>query len=212
MALWFLGDKPDLVRPKIEEGRWSFFGGDLQTWYVSGDEKHFTSGQLFKAGSPHTGVGRKSTATPPYHRHTYQTETFSVKKGRLCYVVNGRLGKLEAGQSYTSKAGEWHTFYSDPDLGEDMEVHITVRGGENPGFDENFVHNFYGYLSSKVMAGKRPSMIQVLCFQWYADVILENTPLGLGKIGLGWWANLIFGKIIGEMLLGYKHQYKEFDD
>ncbi len=64
------------------------------------------------------------------------------QKGRLCYFVNGREGKLEAGQKYVSKAGEWHTFWNDPTTGEDMEVHITVRGGDNPGFDEIFVHNF----------------------------------------------------------------------
>ncbi len=58
--------------------RWHFFNGALQTWEVSSDGDSFTSGQLFKAGSPHSGVGRKSTATPPYHRHTYQTETFHV--------------------------------------------------------------------------------------------------------------------------------------
>lgn len=56
--------------------------------------------------------------------------------------MNGRQGKLEAGQKYVSKAGEWHTFWNDPTTGEDMEVHITVCGGDNPGFDEIFVHNF----------------------------------------------------------------------
>lgn len=64
------------------------------------------------------------------------------QKGRLCYFVNGRAGQLEAGEKYVSKAGEWHTFWSDPSTGEDMEVHITVSGGDNPGFDEIFVHNF----------------------------------------------------------------------
>jgi len=70
--------QPVLVRPKVIDNRWHFFDGDLQTWEVSSDATSFTSGQLFKAKSPHSGVGRKSTATPPYHRHTYQTETFHV--------------------------------------------------------------------------------------------------------------------------------------
>lgn len=40
-----------------------------------------------------------------------------------------------------------HTFWSDPSDGNDLEVLITVSGGDNEGFSDDFVHNFYGYLS-----------------------------------------------------------------
>lgn len=60
-----------------------FFGGDFKTYFVSGDKEHFTSKQIFKAGSPHTGAGRGSTATPPYHWHKLQNETFDVVRTRL---------------------------------------------------------------------------------------------------------------------------------
>lgn len=70
----------------------------MQTWKVKDDGKAFTSGQRFKADSPHTGQGRKSTATPPYHIHLYQTEIFHVKEGTMCYLIDGKEGKLETGQ------------------------------------------------------------------------------------------------------------------
>ena len=131
--------------------------------------------------------------------------------------MNGREGKLEAGEKYVSKSGEWHTFWNDPTKDEDMEVHITVRGGDNPGFDEIFIHNFCescrppaprahrsqlpsahlsscadGYLSAKTMAGLKPNSFQMLLFMWSADVVIADAPGG--SIGLGWWANYILGE------------------
>ncbi|KAM0747533.1 hypothetical protein T439DRAFT_328771 [Meredithblackwellia eburnea MCA 4105] len=208
MALSFLGFAPkDLTRPTIEDGAWVFFGGDFKTYFISGDKDHFTSRQIFKAKSPHTGVGRTSTATPPYHYHLYQTETFAVKSGTLAYCIDGKEGKLEAGQSVVIPPYRSHTFWNDVDSGTDLDVHITVRGGDNPGFDETFVHNFYGYLSSQTMQGKAPNPAQMLLFLDSADVILSDIPLGLGG-----WANLIIGRYIGKYLLGMDSRYKVFDD
>jgi hypothetical protein len=94
-----------------------------------------------------------------------------------------------------------------------------VRGGPNPGFDEDFVHNFYGYLSARTMAGKPPNPFQMLRFLDDADVILvPPVPFaGLWRaFGLLWplgrSINLLFGRIIGGWLLGYPTRYKEFDD
>lgn len=86
-------------------------------------------------------------------------------------------------------------------------------------FDEDFVHNFYGYLSSRTMAGKAPNPFQMLRFLDDADVILvPPLPLtGLWKaLGLLWpigrLVNIVFGRIIGGWILGYPTRYKEFDD
>lgn len=125
----------------------------MQTWKVKEDAKSFTSGQRFKAGNPHSGVGRKSTATPPYHIHLYQTETFDVQEGSLCYLIDGKEGKLQAGQRVDIPPYRPHTvsltlfdnmllttmltlqskFWNDPSTGTDLVVDITVRGGDNPG-------------------------------------------------------------------------------
>jgi quercetin dioxygenase-like cupin family protein len=89
-----------MKRPRVDDdGTWHFFDGALQTWRVKEDSRSFTSGQRFRGGSdPHTGVGRKSTATPPYHIHLFQTETFDVKEGTLCYLIDGKEGKMQPGQ------------------------------------------------------------------------------------------------------------------
>ena len=123
-----------LQRPKVtDDGTWHFFDGALQTWKVSEEGNSFTSGQRFQAKSPHTGVGRTSTATPPYHIHLYQTETFDVREGSLCYLINGKQGRLRAGQKVDIPPYRPHTFWNDPETGQDLVVHITVRGGDNPG-------------------------------------------------------------------------------
>ncbi|PWN87930.1 hypothetical protein FA10DRAFT_269207 [Acaromyces ingoldii] len=198
----------DLKRPHIDEqGRWHFFDGDLIAWKVSNDGKSFTSGQIFKKGSPHSGVGPKSTATPPYHTHLYQTETFDVKSGVLCYKIDGKLGKLKPGQTAVIPPHRPHTFWCDPESGQDLEVYITVRGGDNAGFDEDFVRNFYGYLSSRTMAGKAPNPLQMLRFLDDADVILADVPFGLGG-----WLNVIVGRWLGGYLFGYSPRYKLFQE
>ncbi|KIR79040.1 hypothetical protein I305_06724 [Cryptococcus gattii E566] len=203
MALSFLFNKPVLTRPGIEEdGAWSYFGGDFKTWFLSGDDHHFTSRQLFKANSPHTGAGRESTATPPYHYHLYQTETFYVKSGTLAYCIDGEEGTLQEGESIIIPPYRPHTFWNDVASGTDLVVHITVRGGDNPGFDETFD----GYLSSMTMAGKKPNPFQMLLFMYTADVILVDIPFGLGR-----FANFFIGFLMGQCLLGYKPGYEVFD-
>ena len=93
------------------------------------------------------GQGQQSTTTPPYHYHYYQVEQFEVISGTLCYKIDGVEGKLQAGEKRSIPTYQRHTFWSDPSTGKDLEVLITVSGGENEGFSDDFVHNFYGYLS-----------------------------------------------------------------
>ncbi|ORY91512.1 hypothetical protein BCR35DRAFT_349326 [Leucosporidium creatinivorum] len=199
--------QPKLQVPAREaDGSWVFFGGAFKTFFISGDKHHFTSRQIFTPNNPYTGNGRASIATPPYHTHLYQTETFDVKSGTLAYCIDGKEGTLEAGQKVQIPPLRPHTFWNGSAT-ENLDVHITVRGGDNPGFDETFVHNFYGYLSSQTMQGLAPNPFQMLLFMYSADVILMDIPLGLGS-----WANLIAGKLIGQNLLGMSAEYKEFSD
>lgn len=100
----------------------------------------------------------------------------------------------------------YHTFWSDPASGVDLDVHITVSGGPNAGFDDTFIHNFYGYLSSAVMQGKAPNPFQMLSFLDHADVVLVF-PLWTGRL-----ANIILGRWLGRSLGGYQVEYKEFSE
>jgi len=203
----FLFPKHPLQAPRIDdEGAWNFFDGALRTFFIRGDGNSFTSRQIFRHSNPHTGAGRNSTATPPYHWHIYQTETFNVQSGVLCYDLDGKQGKLQAGETVTIPPYHYHTFWSDPDSGVDLDVHITVSGGPNPGFDETFVHNFYGYLSSVTMQGLSPNLFQMLAFLDHADVVLVDFPFWSGRL-----ANLVLGRWIGRKLGGYDVEYKAFD-
>lgn len=161
-------------------------------------------------------------------------------KGVLCYLLDGKEGKLKAGESTVIPPRHLHTvcllteplvasslqlpsaqFWSDPESGVDLDVNITVRDGPNHGyvyysppfltilvtrcrFDESFVRNFYGYLSSVTMQGLSPNPLQMLAFMDGADVVLVF-PLNIGRL-----LNVVLGRWFGRWLAGYQTEYKEF--
>ncbi|KAE9383493.1 hypothetical protein BT96DRAFT_1009108 [Gymnopus androsaceus JB14] len=203
----FLFPRASIPPKRDPDSAWNFFDGASRTWVVQSDEHSFTSGHFLKHSNPHTGAGRSSTITPPYHWHIYQTERFDVQSGVLCYLLNGKEGKLLAGESVTISPYQYHTFWSDPESGVDLVVHISVSGGPNTGFDDTFIHNFYGYLSSAVMQGKSPKLLQMLAFLDHADVVLADFPLWTGRL-----ANIVLGRWIGRGLGGLEVEYKEFSE
>ncbi|KAL0960478.1 hypothetical protein HGRIS_005520 [Hohenbuehelia grisea] len=208
MALSFLAAKPKLLPPqRADDGAWVYFDGSFKIYFISDDENGYTSRHVLAQGSPHTGAGRKSTSTPPYHWHIYQTEIFEVKRGIMCYIFEGEEKKAHTGETITIPPGKKHTFWSDPESGEDLDVYITVRGGTGPGFDERFLHNLFGYLNSAYEQGMQPSPFQMLAFMDSSEVALADIPFGLGP-----WANLILGRWIGKYLLGYEVDYKVYAD
>jgi len=205
----FLFPKQRLRKPIREaDGALVYFGGAFRTYAVKSTPESFTSRQIFTTSNPYTGAGRASVATPPYHWHLYQTETFEVNKGVLCYVLDGKEGKLKEGESVVITPHRLHTFWSDPESGVDLDVNITVQGGpgSNSGFDERFIRNFYGYLSSVTMQGLSPNPLQMLAFMDSADVVLVF-PLNLGRL-----LNVVLGRWVGNWIAGYQTDYKEFAD
>lgn len=63
---------------------------------------------------------------------------FTQKSGTLAYCIDGEEGTLQEGESIVIPPYRPHTFWNDVASGTDLVVHITVRGGDNPGFDETF--------------------------------------------------------------------------
>ncbi|KAJ7876164.1 hypothetical protein B0H14DRAFT_3545026, partial [Mycena olivaceomarginata] len=129
--------------PIVEaDSAWVFFGGAFRTYALkSRDDGSFTSRQIFGHSNPPHWV--RSRRDSPYHWHLYQTETFNVNSGVLCYILDGKTGKRQAGETVSIPPRHWHTFWSDPASSVDLDVNITVRGGPNLGFDETFVRNSY---------------------------------------------------------------------
>ncbi|BGP49976.1 hypothetical protein JCM10450v2_005881 [Rhodotorula kratochvilovae] len=208
MALSFLAGKaPPLAPPApAPDGSLSYFGGALTVWNTTHADGTFTTKQLFRADSPHTGRGKESTATPPLHVHLEQTETLEVLKGTMVYVVDGVESTAAAPAKVVIAPGQVHTFWREgkEGEGEDLLMQATSEGGHaGCGFDERFVRNFYGYLSSCVAAGVDPSPFQIFRFLDSAGVAVA-APLGIGRV-----MNLALGRI-GGGLLGYKTAYDEF--
>lgn len=120
-----------------------------------------------------------STAIPLNHSHLYQTEAFDVQRDTLCYLIDGKEGKLQAGQKVNISPHRPHTFWNESSTNEELCVHITVREGDKAGSDEEFVRNFYGYLSTVTMQGKKPNPLQTIRLLDDADVFLAECLLVL---------------------------------
>ncbi|GAA5825277.1 hypothetical protein JCM11251_006915 [Rhodosporidiobolus azoricus] len=208
MALSFLASKPALSRPNTtEDGGRAYFGGAMVLWSEETPEGRFVSRHLFKGDSPHTNKGKESIATPPLHYHIYQTETLEVLSGKMCYILSGKEDVAKKGDKIVLPPGpeNAHTFWRSTEDDEDLMMAATVSGGPNEGFCDEFISNFYGYLSSVTMAGQSPSLFQMLHFLDDADVVLADPPFGLGRV-----LNVVLGRWLGS-LLGYKTRYAEFD-
>lgn len=67
---------------------------------------------------------------------------------------------------------------------------MLIRRGHS--FDEDFVRNFYGYLSSQTLAGRLPNPFQMFRFLDDADVIVV-VPLPLAS-AVGTLLNVVLGE------------------
>jgi len=188
-----------------EDGGLAYFGGAFKTWDQEWDKDHYTSRQIFDHTSRFTN-SRQAIATPPYHWHIYQHETFDVISGTMHYLLDGKEGVLKPGEKVQIAPGRPHTFWCDGKDGEDMEVLITVRGGPNPGFDGSFVRNFYGFLHSNALQGRTPNFFHAMAYMYDSDVIIADIPLGAGHL-----ANYVAGLGIGKYVAGYKTKHDIYE-
>lgn len=93
---------PKLKRPeRLADGGMSFFDGAFIAWDQTAEDGAYLSLQRFSGTSPWTTKGFDSAPTPPLHWHLYQDETFDVREGTLVYIIDGKQGKLTAGQKTT---------------------------------------------------------------------------------------------------------------
>lgn len=157
-----LVEQPPFVRPARDPNdptATSYFGGDVLEWDESDEQGHFRTRNRFKAGSRHSGNGKKGSAVPPLHIHLYQTEVlecvafpFSALlrlpladrrstlarpqiEGSMSYHLNGKEGVAKPGDKLVVPPGSTHTFWLEADAKEDLVMSATAMGGTRPGFD-----------------------------------------------------------------------------
>ena len=116
-------DQADLRR-RLADGGMSFFDGAFIAWDKTAEDGAYTSLQRFSGTSPWTTKGFDSAPTPPLHWHLYQDETFEVHEGTLVYIIDGKQGKLTAGQRKTIPHRVIHTFWNDSSEGKDLLVRL----------------------------------------------------------------------------------------
>jgi quercetin dioxygenase-like cupin family protein len=90
--------------------------------------------------------------SPPYHYHTFQSETFEVMEGAMRLKLNGKEFVLGKGESATIPPGDKHTFIKSGS--EILRSRITLF--PNPDNTERFFPNLFGTIRD---AGPNPVQI-----------------------------------------------------
>ncbi|KAJ9115817.1 hypothetical protein QFC22_004958 [Naganishia vaughanmartiniae] len=79
MALSFIFPRAFTTSATVTaDGAYAYFDGAMLQYDVEHTPDKYVAKLIFKAGNKHTGNGRTSSATPPYHYHPYQNEHFEV--------------------------------------------------------------------------------------------------------------------------------------
>jgi uncharacterized protein YfaP (DUF2135 family) len=56
----------------------------------------------------------------------------------MVYILDGSEKRASKGDKLRIPPMTSHTFWSDPESGQALDVTVTTGGGPNPGFDETF--------------------------------------------------------------------------
>ncbi|KAL9183268.1 hypothetical protein ACHAXT_005055 [Thalassiosira profunda] len=158
------------------------------------DEEHFTV--VERQGLNCEPDNWENACTPPYHYHTYQTETFEVKEGAILVKLEGEILKIQAGDGpVTVPIGKAHTYIKTG--ADDVEVDITLR--PNPGGNgQRFFPNLFGSIRDG-----GPNLVQILYVFCTNGVRLADIP---GPIHEG----MCLATRAVAPLLGYRHEYPEY--
>jgi len=155
--------------------------------------------------------GKGATTLPPYHFHWVQEEIFIVEKGAFIFEVEGKTIRVTPADGETSvPGGDYHLFYPDTSTGEDTVMKTWAL--PDYGADECFFRNLFSYLEDCKAHNIKPSLFQLLLFLHEHDISLAipSLPKSIGKFVGKWVMGYFGGKIIGQMVLGYKPSYEEY--
>jgi len=156
-------------------------------------------------------AGKEPYIIPPYNWHWGQTEVFTVEKGTLIALLDGKHITYKAGESFLIKSGVYHTFTVDSSLDEDMILVVKLEKWQD-GMDEKFFRNLFGYLDDCHRANVHPNLFQLLLILYDSEtsVVVPKVPKMIGKFMGRWLLGFVCGKIIGGKLLGFRASYKEY--
>jgi quercetin dioxygenase-like cupin family protein len=147
-------------------------------------------------------VAEPSEVAPPRHMHPHQTETFSVERGALTYVLGGEQPKVaRAGDVVTVRPGVSHTWWN---AGPER-VEMTGRL-EPAGRFQAFIETIYGLIrDGRVGRNGIPNPLQmaVIAREYRADVVFTAIPAPVRLLGLPVLA------LIGRAL-GYRPWYPAY--
>lgn len=163
-------------------------------------ETHKFSSALARGGR----YGAKSS--PPLHIHPYQSEHFTVLKGRIGFVLEGKEMSRGAGESVDIPARARHTFFP-MEEGEECQLKVRVDPEDAvSGLNEAFMRNLNSYLHDCYKVNMEPSPFQMMLF-FYRHQVLIDMPL---PISLIWAVHFVLGVVVGKYLLGYQESYPEY--
>jgi quercetin dioxygenase-like cupin family protein len=136
----------------------------------------------------------------PNHIHVLQDETFTVLKGKLTYMINGKKMVLNEGESISLPKGIAHNHYNGDD--EPVEIYHKVE----PALDfELIIENLIGLSKDGKLKNGKAGLLQELVTLRYLDskAFLSDMPLGAQKFLMKTVAPIA-------RAFGYRASYKKY--
>ncbi|KAI1660863.1 hypothetical protein F4813DRAFT_348612 [Daldinia decipiens] len=157
-------------------------------------------------------VVRDGLSGPPLHIHLRQTEFFQVEQGTLAVTKNGKEYVLTKDDGILKiSPGTRHRFWAHSSTQEDLIFKVWAEPQEfEHAFDENYLRNALGYLRNCQEENIKPSIFQMALLGWSSDTIFVTPPFWVPI----WILRLIqymIGCVVGQILLGYRVTYPEYN-
>jgi mannose-6-phosphate isomerase-like protein (cupin superfamily) len=139
---------------------------------------------------------------PPKHIHTGFDEFFKVSNGELSVWMNGKVIKLQRGDSLFVPRGTPHKPFN--------ETADTIRTEGVIAFPEKFAYHLpqvYGIMDNLPDFGKSPETLLQMCIfssEGFDSYVADGPPVFIQK-------TMSFLLVPLTRMLGYKSYYKEYD-
>jgi hypothetical protein len=139
----------------------------------------------------------------------YQREEFHVQRGHACFRISALTHSRHADEGIFIPL-EAYVRFENASPSEDLIIDIALDPRDAV-MEERFFRNFFAYLGDCERMGHGSSISQLLLFLYTVDgpPLAVPIPGRLGR-GVSWFVMFVAGVVVGEWLLGYRREYREY--
>jgi hypothetical protein len=139
----------------------------------------------------------------------YQREEFHVQRGHARFHISVVTHSRHADESiFIPVRAYLRLENASPSEDLIIDIALDVRDAV---MEERIFRNFLAYLGDCESLGHGPSIFQLLLFLYTVDgpPLAVQIPGRLGR-GVSWFVMFVAGVVVGEWLLGYRREYREY--